>query len=268
MECALLVSKILPINRIAQKWRLPPVPVLALRTAIIVLFWTLIRDSHLWKMQPLWLNGIRWFGITDCVFTFCLSFIRFRVAWIWNSVFVITVPAVFWIILDTHLGRFIWWEFVVAFLLVQMWPGYLFAIWLLFSTAACEYYRVPSELHTRNRDRVFRNQMVAGSHNPEIPEKQFALLQVELRTGKLLTLLGERFSGKGDCFLFFDNFESAACHAKEIVHSNPEIECVIQDHRNCQVAVIRDESYVERVLAREPRTAVGRPSSWWKVWRQ
>jgi hypothetical protein len=84
--------------------------------------------------------------------------------------------------------------------------------------------------------------------NTQVPKGQFALIQVESRTGILLGLNSKRFIGQGERFLFFGNLTSATEKADEIVRSNPEIECCIHNDLNQQVALIRDENYVKTIM--------------------
>ncbi len=84
--------------------------------------------------------------------------------------------------------------------------------------------------------------------NPNVPKHHYALIQVEVRTGIILTVSGERYTGKGERFLIFEQLERANHKAREIVRGNPEIECVIQDDQNDEVATIRDETYVQELL--------------------
>jgi hypothetical protein len=89
---------------------------------------------------------------------------------------------------------------------------------------------------------------MSNSLNPQVPKGQFALIQVEVRTGILLGLDGKRFTGQGERFLFFENLASATEKSKEIVRSNPEIECCIHNDSNQQVGMIRDENYLKTIL--------------------
>jgi hypothetical protein len=80
---------------------------------------------------------------------------------------------------------------------------------------------------------------VSESKNPKIPKGQFALIQAETRTGIVLGLDGKRFKRQGEWFTLFQNLPTATEAAQEIVRSNPEIECVIQDEKNQVVATFR-----------------------------
>lgn len=101
--------------------------------------------------------------------------------------------------------------------------------------------------------------------NPVIPEGQFAIIQVELRTGKVLTLEGRRHEGSGECFLMFTSLAAAQERAREIVESNPEIECIIDNDQNEVVATVRNENFVSTIVE-NARKARERRRKWWKFW--
>lgn len=101
--------------------------------------------------------------------------------------------------------------------------------------------------------------------SPKIPKGQFALIQVEMRTGILLTVEGNKHLGEGKYFLCFASLLEAKQRAVEIISANPEIECVITDEQNRQVAAIRDENHVKAMLE-EARKRREEKRHWWKFW--
>jgi len=104
-----------------------------------------------------------------------------------------------------------------------------------------------------------------NSQNPKVPKSKLALFQIELRTGIVLDLSGQRRLGKEDWFLLFDSLEEAKRHAEVVITRNPEIECVIQDDQNRNIATIRDERYVQAILD-QARKAREQRCKWWKFW--
>jgi len=101
--------------------------------------------------------------------------------------------------------------------------------------------------------------------NPQVPKGQFAIIQVELRTGIVLTIEGVRYTGQGERFLFFETLDAASKKSRDIIRLNPEIECAIQDDQNRQVATIRDESHVG-AIREQARKAREQKQKWWKFW--
>jgi hypothetical protein len=102
--------------------------------------------------------------------------------------------------------------------------------------------------------------------NPDVPVGQFALIQVELRTGIVLNLDGNRHtSGPGEWFLLFESLPAAKERAQHIIRLNPEIECSIQDDKNRAAATIRNERYIQAILE-QSREAREQKRKWWKFW--
>lgn len=83
---------------------------------------------------------------------------------------------------------------------------------------------------------------------PIVSSTQFVVLQVELNTGVLLTVDGNRFVGEGDCYRIFESLDVARIFSKHTVNSNPEIECVIQNHSEQVIETIQNENYVQELL--------------------
>lgn len=101
--------------------------------------------------------------------------------------------------------------------------------------------------------------------NPHVPSGAFALIQVEVRTGIVLAINGQRYCGSGERFIICDSLEAAKRQSDTIVKLNPEVECIIQDENNCQVATIRDEEHVQRII-KQARDFHGKKGKLWKFW--
>ena len=73
---------------------------------------------------------------------------------------------------------------------------------------------------------------------PKIPGSQFALLQREMKTGQVLTINENKFSGWGEVYLTFDDFDSAKHFA--LGKLDKGIESVIYDSNYKYVDTIRN----------------------------
>ena len=100
-----------------------------------------------------------------------------------------------------------------------------------------------------------------SSLNPVVPKGHFALIQVEVRTGIVLTTEGQRFVGKGECFIVFESLGYVLAKSQAIIAKNPEIECIIQDDQNQQIKTVRNEKFVASLVI--PKT---RKKQWWRFW--
>lgn len=103
--------------------------------------------------------------------------------------------------------------------------------------------------------------------NPVVPQGQYALIQIDVRTGIVLNLEGKRYIGLGERFLHFETLSAAKDKAREIIQLNPEIECVIQDEQNVQIAAIRDEKHIQSILDLSRISKEGK-RGWWKLWKK
>lgn len=94
---------------------------------------------------------------------------------------------------------------------------------------------------------------------PEIEPSQYVLLHVEVDTGIVLNLDGERATKEDHRYLVFDTFASLEAYAITKIHLNPDIECIAFDYQQKSIKVFRNDSAIQdRVrLLKKP---------WWQFW--
>jgi hypothetical protein len=83
---------------------------------------------------------------------------------------------------------------------------------------------------------------------PRILSTQFTVLQVEISTGVLLTIDGNRFLGEGDCYRVFNSLDMAQTFSKQTVNTIPDVECVIQNNTEQIVDIIQNDVYLHELL--------------------
>ena len=65
---------------------------------------------------------------------------------------------------------------------------------------------------------------------PVVQPSQYIVTHAEVRTGYVLTITGERYTGQGERYLVFDSLADAEYYAEATVIHDPFIECWIADY--------------------------------------
>lgn len=96
---------------------------------------------------------------------------------------------------------------------------------------------------------------------PDIPPGMYCVLQIEVCTGILLTIEGERFMGQGNCHSLFVSLDEAKRFVQQRIAVHPEWELIVLDWKQDVVETIRDEQYINSVLSPDSSP---RKAGWWQ----
>jgi gamma-glutamylcyclotransferase (GGCT)/AIG2-like uncharacterized protein YtfP len=95
---------------------------------------------------------------------------------------------------------------------------------------------------------------------PPLQPSQYAVLEALVETGHVLTVEGEVFLGRGDCYRVFDALEDAERYMQERIEARPDCECVLYDGQQQHIKVVRNTQWLQQ----RPLPVKKRP--WWKFW--
>lgn len=100
-----------------------------------------------------------------------------------------------------------------------------------------------------------------GKDLPTLLDKQYSLIHVDMRTGKILDAEGKRPCDvtKEDWVLIFDSLEEAEAYASEKVAQQGGLQCSIFDSQTQWVKHVANSMSGDRPKPRQP---------WWKFWRR
>lgn len=99
---------------------------------------------------------------------------------------------------------------------------------------------------------------------PKLQNDQHAVITVEVCTGIILCLDGQRHIGSSEVWRVFDSLAAAHEFAVAEVKAHPLFECAIYDAQNRQVQTFKNEEFIAGLLA---ASRARRKRLWWQFWK-